>query len=167
MHQFVKVKKYLVFILDKFGGRETETQHHVQLKKTIKNKTKRKLQAHNDEVQSHNWPPGAVQGKSKQILCRTEISGSRCVRSGWHAVGLTFMKGEKSSDGKCLCRLFLVPLGIPANLHLCQLDVADDISVWKTKTGRKRLIYFLLRQEMCMNVLINLPPKLKTVLKVI
>lgn len=74
--------------------------------------------------------------RQTNILCRTKISALGCVRSGWHAVGRTFMKGEKSSDSKCLCRLFLVPLGIPANLHLCQLDVADDISVWKTKTGK-------------------------------
>lgn len=80
---------------------------------------------------------------------------SRCVRSGWHTAGLKFMIGDKSSDSECLCGLFLVPLGIPANLHLCQLDVADDIGVWKTKTG-KRLIYFLLGQEMCINVPINL-----------
>lgn len=46
------------------------------------------------------------------------------------------MKSEKSPDSKYLCRLLLVPLGISANLHLCQLDVADDIGVWKTKTGR-------------------------------
>lgn len=42
VHQFVKVKKYLVFILDKFGGRETETQHHVQLKNKKQNKKKQK-----------------------------------------------------------------------------------------------------------------------------
>lgn len=94
------------------------------------------LQAHNEEVQSHNWQPDAVQGKSKQISFHTKTSDSLCVRSGWHTVGLKFMMGEKSSDSECLCRLFLVPLGIPANLHLCQLDVADDIGVWKTKTGK-------------------------------
>lgn len=131
MHQFVKVKKNR--IPETFGSWVIETQHHIQLKK----KEKEKLQAHNEEVQSRNLPPGAVQGKKQtNILCRTKLSDSWCVRSGWHAVGLTFMKGEKSSDSRLLCCNFLVPLGIPANLHLCQLDVADDISVWKTKTGK-------------------------------
>ena len=61
---------------------------------------------------------------------------SWCVRSGWHTVGLERTAAEESSHSQCLCRLFLFPLGIPANLHLCQLDVADGIGVWKTKTGK-------------------------------
>lgn len=80
-----------------------------------------------------------------RMLCKAKANKYRftprpldswCVRSGWHTVGLKLMTGEKSSDSECLCRLFLVPLGIPANLHLCQLDVADDVGVWKTKTGK-------------------------------
>lgn len=94
------------------------------------------LQAHSGKVQSRNWQPDAVQGKSKQTSNHTKTSDSWCVRSGWHTVGQKSLTGEKSSDSKCLCRLFLFPLGIPANLHLCQLDVADDIGVWKTKTGK-------------------------------
>lgn len=50
--------------------------------------------------------------------------------------GLIFTTGEKSSDSERLCRLFLFPLGIPADLHLCQLDVPDDIGVWETNTGK-------------------------------
>lgn len=77
---FVKVKKYSGFIPDKFGDRNSVFRYN-SLKKKM-------LQAHNDKVQSHNWPPDAVQGKSKQILSRTRTSNSWCVRSGWHTVGL-------------------------------------------------------------------------------
>lgn len=120
------------------------------------------LQAHNDEVQSHNWKPDAVQGKSKQIWFHTKTSESWCVRSGWHTVGLERTAAEKSSHSQCLCRLFLFPLGIPANLHLCQLDVADGIGVWKTKTGKGWFISCSDRKR-CINMLINLPRKLQSV----
>lgn len=117
------------------------------------------LQAHNDEVQSRNWQPDAVQGKSKQISSHTETSDSWCVRSGWHSVGLT---GEKSSHSRRLCRLFLFPLGAPADLHLCQLDVADGIGVWKTKTGKGSFTSCSDRKR-CINMLVNLPRKLNSV----
>lgn len=58
-------------------------------------------------------------------------SGRHALWGGWH-----LWKVETSSHSERLCGLFLVPLGIPADLHLCQLDVADDISVWKTEAGK-------------------------------
>lgn len=132
VHQFVKVKKYLEFVRVWILAERQETQFQVQFFFVL-NKKKMFL-AHNDEDQSRNWPPDAVQGKSKQISFHTETSDSWCVRSGWHTVRAeTLWLGEAV---ECLCRLFLVPLGIPANLHLCQLDVADDIGVCKTKTGK-------------------------------
>lgn len=47
----------------------------------------------------------------------------------------------------CLCRLLLFPLGIPADLHLRQLDVADDIGVWKNKDRKEMIFFFFVREE--------------------
>lgn len=108
----------------------------MRFKKKKKRKNKR-LQAHNNEVQSRNGPPDAVQGKSKRTLCHAEASGSRRARPGWQTVGLKITTGGKSHQTpRALCGFFLVPLGIPANLHLCQLDIADGIGVWRAKIAK-------------------------------
>lgn len=99
-----------------------------------------------------------MQGKSKQTSFYTKTSKPWCLRSGWHTVGLKFMTREKSSDSECLCGLFLLPLGISPNLHLCQLNIADDIGVWKTKAGKGWFISCSDRKR-CINKVVNLPFK--------
>lgn len=99
-----------------------------------------------------------MQDKSEQTSFYTKTSKPWCLRSGWHTVGLKFMTREKSSDSECLCGLFLLPLGISPNLHLCQLNIADDIGVWKTKAGKGWFISCSDRKR-CINKVVNLPFK--------
>lgn len=70
VHHFVKVKKCFWC----FGDRNSASQTIFPKRNHKKNSFKP-----TNKVQSRDWSPGAVQGKSIQISYHTELSDSSCV----------------------------------------------------------------------------------------